>query len=170
MIALFGLIGAVAMLINGSHSDRSGERMLHCIVPCCVMAVGYLVASFSTQPWIVISSLAASFIAFNALWGPALAVPMEFLAGRAAAAGIAAMNTIAIFSGFAGPYGMGLMKDATGNYQSGLRGLLVSALIAAAIIFFLVRSLESRPPISRAETVLMEDAAGASADLSEQSA
>jgi ACS family tartrate transporter-like MFS transporter len=144
MIALFGLLGAAAMLLNGHDSDRSGERAMHCIVPCCVMAAGFLAASFSTQPWLVVTSLAVSFIATQALWGPALSMPMEFLAGRSAAAGIAAMNTIAIFSGFFGPYGMGLMKDAWGTYNVGLRGLMLSALIAAGILFGLARSLAER--------------------------
>jgi len=144
MIATFGWVSALAMLLNGAHSDRSGDRAMHCIFPCLVMALGYLVASYSRQPSLVVTALAMSFIAFNALWGPALSLPMEFLAGRAAATGIAAMNTIAIFSGFAGPYWMGLMKDASGNYDVGLRGLLVAALTAAGIMFALVRSLEKR--------------------------
>jgi len=148
MIALFGLAGAAAMLLNGAHSDHHGDRAMHCIVPCCVMAAGFVAASFTTQPWVVVTSLAASFVASVALWGPGLSVPMEFLAGRAAAAGIAAMNTIAIFSGFAGPYWMGLMKDAWGTYDVGLRGLAVSALIAAGIMFGLVRSLARRPTSS----------------------
>jgi ACS family tartrate transporter-like MFS transporter len=143
-IAILGLLGAGAMLLNGIHSDRSGERAMHCIVPCCVLAAGYLAASFTTRPWLIVTSLAASFIASQALWGPALSVPMEFLAGRAAAAGIAAMNTIAIFSGFAGPYWMGVMKDASGNYNGGLRGLTVSALVAAGIMFGLAQSLTRR--------------------------
>ena len=66
-----------------------------------------------------------------AMQGPALAVPTQFLAGRAAAAGIAAMNTITMFSGFVGPYWMGVMKDATGSYWLGLRGLIVPSLGAA---------------------------------------
>jgi ACS family tartrate transporter-like MFS transporter len=136
------------MLLNGAHSDHHGDRAMHCIVPCCVMAAGFVAASFTTQPWVVVTSLAASFVASVALWGPGLSVPMEFLAGRAAAAGIAAMNTIAIFSGFAGPYWMGLMKDAWGTYDVGLRGLAVSALIAAGIMFGLVRSLARRPTSS----------------------
>lgn len=144
IVAILGLLGAGAMLLNGHHSDLSGERALHCIVPCCVIGAGYLVASCTTRPWLVVASLAASFIAAQALWGPALSVPMEFLAGRAAAAGIAAMNTIAIFSGFAGPYWMGVMKDASGNYNVGLRGLTVSALVAAGIMFWLARSLAGR--------------------------
>ncbi len=144
MIALFGLIGAVAMLLNGHLSDRSGDRAMHCIVPCLIIGAGFLVASFATQPWLIVLSLAASFIASQALWGPALSIPMEFLAGRSAAAGIAAMNTIAIFSGFAGPYWIGLMKDAFGTYDVGLRGLVVSALIAVGIMFGLARSLAKR--------------------------
>ena len=113
---MFGLAGAAAMLLNGAHSDRSGERAFHCILPCIVMAAGYLTASYAQIPWLIVASLALSFIAFMAMQGPALAVPTQFLAGRAAAAGIAAMNTITMFSGFIGPYWMGGTSDATGSY------------------------------------------------------
>jgi len=144
LIAGFGLAGAVAMLVNGALSDRSGERALHCIVPCIVMAIGFVTASYARSPWLVVASLAMSFTFFMSMQGPALAVPTQFLAGRAAAAGIAAMNTITMFSGFVGPYWMGLMKDATGSYQAGLRGLALPALCAAAAMFALTRSLKKR--------------------------
>ncbi|MGO9438695.1 MAG: MFS transporter [Terracidiphilus sp.] len=141
LVACFGLLGAIGMLFGGANSDRTGDRALHCIVPCCVMAAGYLIASFARAPWLVVVSLAASFIAFNTLQAPALAVPTQFMTGRAAAAGIAAMNTITMFSGFVGPYWMGLMKDATGSYWLGLRGLIVPSLAAALAMFVLTRSL-----------------------------
>jgi ACS family tartrate transporter-like MFS transporter len=144
LVAGFGLAGTAAMLLNAAHSDRRGERLLHCVVPCIVMAAGYVTASLTHTPWIMVAALAASFIATNAMQGPALSVPMQFLAGRAAAAGIAAMNMIAIFSGFAGPYWMGLMRDATGSYQLGLRGLAIPSLGAAAIMFALTQSLRVR--------------------------
>ena len=144
LVAAFGLLGAAAMLLGGAHSDRTGERRWHCILPCCLMGAGYLVASYTQLPWLVVVALAISFVAYNAVQGPALAVPMEFLAGRAAAAGIAAMNTITILSGFVGPYWMGVMKDATGNYQVGLRGLLLPSLGAAVVMFALTRSLARR--------------------------
>ena len=136
LIACFGLAGAAGMLLNGAHSDRTGERALHCIVPCAVMAVGFVVASYSGTPWIVVAALATSFVAFQSMQGPALALPTQFLAGRAA------MNTITMFSGFVGPYWMGLMKDATGSYQAGLRGLALPALGAAAVMFALTQSLK----------------------------
>jgi ACS family tartrate transporter-like MFS transporter len=144
LVASFGFAGAAAMLLNGAHSDRTGERALHCIVPCMVMAVGYSVASYARVPWLVVAALATSFIAFQSMQGPALSLPTQFLAGRAAAAGIAAMNTITMFSGFVGPAWMGWMKDATGSYQAGLRGLALPSLGAAAVMFALTQSLKKR--------------------------
>jgi ACS family tartrate transporter-like MFS transporter len=141
LIAGFGVAGAAGMLLNSAHSDRSGERALHCIVPCIVMAAGFVVASYAREPWLVVAALAASFISFQAILGPANALPMQFLAGRACAAGIAAMNTITMF---VGPYWMGLMKDATGSYQAGLRGLALPALGAAVMMFALTQSLKKR--------------------------
>jgi ACS family tartrate transporter-like MFS transporter len=144
LIACFGLAGAAAMLLNGAHSDRSGERSLHCIVPCVVMAVGFATASFSGTAWVVVAALGASFIAFQSMQGPALALPTQFLAGRAAAAGIAAMNTITMFSGFVGTDWMGWAKNHAGSYQVGLRGLALPSLCAAAAMFALTRSLKKR--------------------------
>jgi len=151
LVACIGLVGAAAMLVNGAHSDRSGERAMHCIVPCSVMAASYLTASYAKEPWLVVAALAASYAAFMSMLGPANAVPMQFLAGRAAAAGIAAMNTITMFSGFVGPYWMGVMKDYTGSYAPGLRGLVLPSLLAAATMYVLTRSLTRRPIAAGAE-------------------
>lgn len=152
LMSCFGLCGAAAMLFGGSNSDRTGDRALHCIVPCCVMAMGYFVASYGRPGWLVVLAVGISFVAFMALQAPALAVPTQFLAGRAAAAGIAAMNTITMFSGFIGPYWMGRMKDATGNYNLGLRGLIVPGLVAALVMFLLTRSLaKAKLPAQRVD-------------------
>jgi len=82
---------------------------------------------------------------------------MQFLAGRAAAAGLAAMNTITMFAGFVGPYWMGVMKDYTGSYQVGLRGLVLPCLLAAGTMFALTRSL-ARRPAAPAATLAQESA------------
>ena len=157
LVACFGLAGAAGMMLNSAHSDRSGERALHCIVPCVVMAAGYLTASYAKVPWLVVAALAASFTAFMAMLGPANAIPMQFLVGRAAAAGLAAMNTITMFAGFVGPYWMGVMKDYTGSYQVGLRGLVLPCLLAAGTMFALTRSL-ARRPAAPAATLAQESA------------
>ncbi len=154
LMSCFGLLGAAGMMLNSAHSDRKGERILHAIVPCMVMAAGFLVASYTKEPWLVVASLATSYIAAITMLGPANAVPMQFMAGRAAAAGLAAMNTIAMFGGFLGPFWMGVMKDYTGSYQAGLRGLVLPCLLAAGTMFALTRSLARRPgtiPVELAE-------------------
>ena len=47
LTAAMGIAGAAAMLFAGASSDRTGDRGLHCIVLCSVMAAGYLVASYA---------------------------------------------------------------------------------------------------------------------------
>lgn len=141
LTAILGLAGAAAMLLAAISSDRTGDRGRHCIVLCCVMGIGFFVASLAHPAWLVVAALALSFIAFFAMLGPGVAVPTEFLAGPAAAAGIAAMNTITMFSGFLGPYWMGRTKDLSGAYWLGLRGLLIPSLAAAALMAYLMRSL-----------------------------
>lgn len=146
LIAAFGLAGAAAMLLNGAHSDQTGERTLHCVIPCLIMGGAFLVAGTLHQPLVVVSSLALAFSAFMSMQGPALSVPTEFLAGRSAAAGIAAMNTITMFSGFVGPVWMGRVKDLTGSYDLGLRGLMIPSLAAAGVMYTLTRSLARKQP------------------------
>lgn len=157
LVALFGATGAAAMLLNGSHSDRTAERRLHCVVPCIVMGASFVLAGM-TMGWITAISLGVAFTAMMSLQGPALALPTEFLAGRAAAAGIAAMNTITMFSGFVGPYWMGRMRDLTGGYEKGLIGLLVPSLAAAGAMLILTRSL-ARSQVKIAPSSLADEPA-----------
>ncbi|MDR3739561.1 MAG: MFS transporter [Terracidiphilus sp.] len=154
LVAAFGLLGAASMLLGGASSDRTGDRVRHCVVPCCAMALCYFIAGTGRPGWLVVVSLLVAFIAYNALQAPALAVPTQFMAGRAAAAGIAAMNTITMFSGFVGPYWMGRTKDATGDYWLGLRGLAIPSLAAAVVMAVLTRSLARRSSVT---SVLAEE-------------
>jgi ACS family tartrate transporter-like MFS transporter len=158
LVAGFGILGAAAMLFGGASSDRTGDRALHCIVPCCVMGVGFLAAGAGQPGWLVVAALAVAFAAFNATLAPGLAVPTQFMAGRAAAAGIAAMNTITMFSGFVGPYWMGRAKDLTGSYWLGLRGLALPSFGAAVIMFVLIRSLARSRPAAKSAHLAEEPA------------
>jgi MFS transporter, ACS family, tartrate transporter len=143
-VALFGLAATVGMLLGAVSSDRRGERTWHVILPTLIAGLGYGIASYAHTWWLVVVPLGVSFVCYNALQGPVLAVPMQFLAGRSAATGIAAMNTITMFSGFVGPAWMGRMKDLTGDYRVGLRGLLLPSVCAAAMMFVVSWSLRRR--------------------------
>ena len=147
LVACFGLAGrgGDAAERRALRSQRRAGAALHHSLHGD--GGGFLTASYARTPWLVVAALAASFISFMSMLGPVNAVPMQFLAGRAAAAGIAAMNTITMFSGFVGPYWMGVMKDYTGSYQAGLRGLVLPCLLAAGTMYVLTRSLARRPVV-----------------------
>ena len=124
LIAVMSFLGAPSMLLNAIHSDRTRERYFHVAVPFLLMAAGYLVSGLSNVPMLAVPALAIAALAYYSLQGPLLALATSFLHGKSAAAGIAAMNTIGILGGFIGPWWMGLAKDFTGTYQSGLLTLI----------------------------------------------
>jgi ACS family tartrate transporter-like MFS transporter len=136
-IAIMGVLGALSLVLNGQHSDRAGERYLHLVVPCVLIAAAFVVGGLTVAPIFAIPAYAIIFIGFNATAGPSWAIASSFLTGRSAAAGIATANTIAIVGGFLGPYWMGRAKDFTGNYQTGLFTLAIPALAGAAILLFM---------------------------------
>ncbi|HZZ40747.1 MAG TPA: MFS transporter [Acidobacteriaceae bacterium] len=134
IIAGLGILGAAAMLLNGGHSDRKGERYWHILLPVVLMAPAFVAAGFSSRAAVVIAALAVVMIGFNAFQGPLWTIPTSFLQGRSAAAGIATVNMIAILGGFAGPYWMGLSAGRMGGYQRGLVTLAAPILVAAVLI------------------------------------
>ena len=63
-------------------------------------------------------------------------LPTAFLSGAAAAAGIAAINSIGNLAGFVSPYVVGWLKDLTQNTQAGM--FAVSAVLVAGAVIILV--------------------------------
>ena len=124
----------IAMPLLGRSADARRERRWHLIVPALLGAVGFVVsASFPQDTFISILflSLAAAGVLSCAplFWS----LPTAFLTGAAAAGGIAIINSVGNLSGFASPYLVGYLKDATHSNQSGmfvLAGFLVLGAIA----------------------------------------
>ncbi len=143
IVALFGVLGAMSMLLSGWLSDRHSERYFHALVPVLAMAGCFLAAGSSGRPAIIVSTFALIFMFSMAWQPPGWALPSSFLSGKSAAAGIAAINTIAMCGGFVGPWWMGVAADHMGGYQHGLLGFAVPPLLAGAIILW-VRQLSAR--------------------------
>jgi len=127
-------VGAIGMIWYGKKSDRVLERRSHTAVTFLITAVGLMLVGLTPNPYLRLMFLSfAAFGAFAVLpvfW----AMPTAFLSGAAAAAGVAYINSIANISGFVGPFIMGWLKDATGNYDSGLLHIAVVCNIAAFAI------------------------------------
>jgi ACS family tartrate transporter-like MFS transporter len=129
-----GLLGAVAMLWNAAHSDKTGERRWHVAVPFLVMVVAFAVSGLLRTPWVVVAGLTVGYVCNVGLQTPLFTLPSMFLKGRSMAAGIAAINMVGIVGGFVGPWAMGLVKDHTGEYRMGLVALVVPSLVGAGLV------------------------------------
>ena len=121
---------ALAMVVVGLHSDRSGERRWHTAAPAFAGAIALSMAAYSTSvgPSIVLISVAV--LGVFSMMGPFWAMPTSLLSATAAAAGIAVINSIGNLGGFVGPYVIGLVRTSTGQFKGGL--LLVSAALAVS--------------------------------------
>jgi nitrate/nitrite transporter NarK len=68
-------------------------------------------------------------------------LPTAFLAGTAAAAGIAAINSVGNLSGFFGPFIIGWLKDLTNSTASGMYMLAVVQIAGGLTVLTLPRSV-----------------------------
>jgi D-galactonate transporter len=130
-------VGLVSMILWGRRSDQRLERKIHVVIPLLVAAGGIGAAAVIDDPLLKMVALTiAGFGVFSSLpvfW----TLPAAFLSGPAAAAGIAVINALGNLSGFAGPFAMGWIKDATGSFSGGLLVIAAVALIAMVAVLLL---------------------------------
>ncbi|MEE7448983.1 MFS transporter [Methylobacterium radiotolerans] len=143
------LCGGAGMILNGRHSDRTGEARLHCGVPAFVGALAIAL----TGVFIVGAPILALIMLGVAIVGTMSAIPVfwqipgRFLAGSAAAAGIALINSVANLAGFGAPAAMGYLREHTGSVATGL--WLVAAVEAAALVLILAFVPPATPEMGR---------------------
>jgi len=133
---------ALGMVLLSRSSDRRNERVWHIVIPTIIGAAGFVATGYlhSLVPALIALSVAAvgDYSTRGAFW----AVPGKFLTGSAAAAGIGFINSFAAIGGFIGPYAIGLMRQATGNFESGMLLLALILLIGAFLMFRLRNTKE----------------------------
>ena len=132
-----GLLGAVAMLVNATHSDRTGERRWHVAGPFLLVALMFLASGLLRTPWVVAGALTVVYVCLAGLQTPLLAISASFLKGKSMAAGAAMINMVSMTGGFLGPWAMGVAKDRTGDYRLGLVALVVPSVAGAALVLSL---------------------------------
>ncbi len=128
------IAATVGLVIIGSRSDARAERPWHVAVPCLIGAAGFVLTVIAPQT--PAASLAMLSIAAFGIWGtlgPFWAMPTAFLRGTAAAGGIAIVNSIGNIGGFAGPFAIGWVREATGSFEGGLLALAGVLVVGAAI-------------------------------------
>ncbi|AIO69530.1 MFS transporter [Burkholderia oklahomensis] len=138
-------VAIVVMNLFGHSADKRRERRWHLIVPAMMGTVGFAVAasySHNTAVSILFLSIAAGGVLTCAplFWS----LPTAFLAGSGAAAGIAIINSIGNLAGFASPYLIGYLKDATHSTASGMYVLAAMLVIGSIAVWLTPAKLVNR--------------------------
>ncbi|SSW63712.1 Putative metabolite transport protein NicT [Achromobacter veterisilvae] len=134
MTALPYAAAVVTMLALAWNSDRTGERRLH-LAAAGVLGGASLVLSvvWHAQPWwsfgALIVAMAGIVTTIPLFWN----LPTAFLKGATAATGFALITSIGNLSGFAAPYMMGAVSDATGATSMGMYVLACAAFAGVAL-------------------------------------
>lgn len=125
------IAAAIAMVWIAAHSDRTAERRRHIALPCFLTAAGFAAtAAVLREPLLATATLALVAIGIAGSFGPFWGLATTSLSGPASAGGIALVSSIGNIGGFAGPYVVGLLKDATGSFTAVL--VVFGGLAAAA--------------------------------------
>ena len=130
------LVAASGMYLYGRHSDALGERRFHLGAAAATAGIALIVTPYTGSPWLSLLALCAAawgiYAALPVFW----AIPARFLAGAAAAAAIGLINSLGNLGGFVGPYVVGWLRQASGNFGAGLMLLGLACLGAAGIALF----------------------------------
>jgi len=132
--ALPYVAGLAAMLFNGWHSDRTGERRWHTAFPLFLGAACLAVAISSGSNLLLgFLSMVVGGACTTAFMPSFWALPTAILSESAAAASIGLINSVANLGGFAGPFFIGYLRTITNSFTPGLVFLLVSLAISGGL-------------------------------------
>lgn len=135
--ALPAALGVLGMVLVSGSSDRSGERVWHVTLSTLAAGIGLVLAGVFTGNRIAeLGSLCVVGFAISAALPCFWNLPTAYFGPTAAAAGIAAINSIGNISGYAAPQLVGILRDHTGTYGVPLVVVGVMGIIAAVILPF----------------------------------
>ncbi len=144
MISAFPyLAGAIAMVANGRHSDKTDEHRYHTGLAALLGAISLaFVAVLGSYPLLAMIALTLATVGTMSAIPVFWQLPDRFVAGTAIAGSVALINSIANLAGVGAPWFLGVVKDATGELSLGLYG--VAAVESMAIVLIMV-FIKKRP-------------------------
>jgi sugar phosphate permease len=138
ILVIPAVVGVAGMLLNGWHSDRTGERQWHTAIP--LFAAGlmfvFLTLARHNASLGILFLLAGSGLVY-AYYPTFWTIPTLVLSESAAAATFGLINSVGQLGGLAGNYGIGFLNTRTGSLAAsfgfiamvyGLAGTLIVTL------------------------------------------
>jgi ACS family tartrate transporter-like MFS transporter len=163
MFAFPYLLAAVVMVLWARHSDRTGERRWHAVIPCLICSAGLGASAFLGNPTLSYLALMLAAIGIMTSMANFWALPTGMLAGSAAAGGIAFVNSIGNLGGFGGSYLVGYLRQNSHSFKLALVLLAICPCIAAVLLYVTrygardlrpINRLSSAPAASRSKDLL----------------
>jgi ACS family tartrate transporter-like MFS transporter len=132
-------MGFLGMVINGRHSDRTGERIWHVAVPLFLLSFSIWLAAaldgVGTLPvYVMIFLVGICLYAHLPAFWP---IPTLYLGSTAAASAIGFINMIGNLGGYFGPKVVGDKAVGQTSFASALRIIAIGPLLSAVIILIL---------------------------------
>jgi predicted MFS family arabinose efflux permease len=134
LVALPGVIGIAGMILNGWHSDKTGERRWHASIPLICAGISYLLIGNGSNLTVAIGLLVTGGGIFFSYYPVFWSMPTMFLSETAAAACFGLINSIGHIGGFVGPYAVGRLNDRTGNLSAAFLLIAVCYLLAGILL------------------------------------
>lgn len=139
-----GLLGAIpyafaviCMVVVGRSSDRRGERRWHTVMPLAIGGVALAASPLAhgnfTLSLLVLTLAAGAILTATPLFWT---IPTQRISGRAAAVGIAAINSAGNLAGFLSPLAVGTLAEWTKSLSAGMI-LLGLFLLAGAMVLWM---------------------------------
>jgi MFS family permease len=142
-IGIYSAIPAIAAVVAkiwiGRHSDSSKELRWHFAVPALAGSMGLLlIPLFPHSPLMGIACLTLATAGVHGCIPVFWSIPGLYMSGTAAAGGIALISMMGNTAGVVGPALLGIVKSATGSFNSGLYALAALVAMGAFLVLILV--------------------------------
>jgi ACS family tartrate transporter-like MFS transporter len=132
------VVGTIGMIVCGYITDRMHERRWNLFFTCMAAAAGLLIAALLSDSLWALAGLSLATVGFYGMKTSFWPLPSTFMSGTAAAAAIAAINSLGNFGGLIGPIAVGWLKDTTGSFGGGLYFLAACGLLSAVMTLIAV--------------------------------
>jgi MFS family permease len=130
-------VAIASLVLNGWHSDKSGERRRHIIVAFAIGGASLLggVLLIQRSPILAFLCVCLTPVGTNGILGPFWAIPTESLARKVAGPAMGLINSVGNLGGFFGALAVGYLNKHMGGFRYGFGLIGLDLLVAASLSF-----------------------------------
>jgi ACS family tartrate transporter-like MFS transporter len=139
------------LLLNGRHSDRTGERLWHVGIGAATAGVALLAATMLPVGWPVLTLMIVAGAGLGAAQGVFWTVPaaLGIGGGQVPVGVIAFISMFGTAGGIVGPLLIGWIRESFGSFMPAI-GVLAALLMLAAVVIVIPFPLRRSEPVRRA--------------------